>query len=84
MRLFPVVCCMRKAMLVKFNSVHLRDNLMEEYYKARMLKVCDVVSGDIDSRVYLNDIFSPAAVKLNQMCRSLLQSKIILIMFRLN
>ncbi|KNC22124.1 hypothetical protein FF38_08091 [Lucilia cuprina] len=73
------VCYMhnRKALLVKFNSVHLRDCVMKEYYKTRTLKVCDVMGGDIDRRVYLNDHHSPAAAKLNMICRRLLRLKVI-------
>ncbi|KAI8116597.1 hypothetical protein CVS40_11346 [Lucilia cuprina] len=59
-------------LLVKFNSVHLRDSVMKEYYKTRTLKVCDVMGGDIDRQVYFNDHHSSATI-----CRRLLRLKVI-------
>lgn len=38
---------------------------MHEYFKTRSLKLNNFIDGDIDSRVYLNDHFSPAAGRLN-------------------
>lgn len=67
----------RKSVLYKFNNVFLRDNLMREYFKSRSLKLCDVIGGDINSRLYLNDHYSPAAGRLHTLCRKLLQKKII-------
>lgn len=80
---FNHVCYMynRKAILIKLNSVFLRDSIMKEYYKTRTLKVSDLVDGDIDRRVYLNDHFSPAAGKLNALCRRLLRLKIIIFLY---
>lgn len=73
------VCYMynHKSILIKLNSVILRDSLMNEYYKTRMLKIGDVLDNEIDHRVYLNDHFSPAAGRLNSLCRRLLRLKII-------
>lgn len=73
------VCYMNdgKLLLVKFNNIGLRDLLMKEYFKTRSLKVKDVLGGDIDSRVYLNDHYSPAASNLNSICRKMLRMKII-------
>ncbi|KNC25473.1 hypothetical protein FF38_05860 [Lucilia cuprina] len=67
----------RKSVLVKFNNVFLRDNIMSAYFKTRSLKVADVVEGNIDLRIYLNDHYGPAAGKLNAICRKLLQKKVI-------
>lgn len=64
----------RKQILVKLNSVALRDNIMREYFKSRTLRVCDVMSGpgsDITNRVYLNDHYTPAAGYLNSVCMKL-------------
>ncbi|KAI8124910.1 UBX domain-containing protein 6 [Lucilia cuprina] len=66
----------RKAILIKFNRVSLRDKIMKQYLSSRSLTVRDVIGGDIASRVYLNDHYSPAA-KLNAICRKLLNRKII-------
>lgn len=76
------VCYMnnRRQILVKFNSVFLRDSIMKEYFKTRALKVGDIIEGDgndIDNRVYLNDHFSPAAAQLNVVCRKLLRQRIV-------
>lgn len=68
----------KKLVLVKFNSVSLRDRIMKEYFKTRSLKLCDIIGGQIGSRVYLNDHFSPVASKLNALCRKLKKQKIIL------
>ncbi|KNC29124.1 hypothetical protein FF38_05451 [Lucilia cuprina] len=67
----------RKAILIKFNRVSLRDKIMKQYLSSRSLTVRDVIGGDIASRVYLNDHYSPAAAKLNAICRKLLNRKII-------
>lgn len=67
----------RKLVLVKFNDVAVRDKLMSEYFKSRNLKLSDIIGGDIQSRVYLNDHMTPSAGKLNSICRKLLSKKII-------
>lgn len=67
----------RKAILVKFNSVFIRDRLMRAYFKSKALKYSDVMGGDIGSRVYLNEYYSPAAGKLNSLCRRLIRQKLI-------
>lgn len=67
-----------KQVLVKFNNVELKDRLMKGYFKSRSLQVKNVIGGDVESRVYLNDHYSPGASKLNLLCRKLLHHKIIL------
>lgn len=57
----------RKAVLVKFNKVSLRDRIMAEYFK--IFKIFDVIVGEIGSRVYLNDHYSPAGSKMNTNCK---------------
>lgn len=75
-----------KAILVKFNSVFLRDAIMKEYFslmKTQPLLASNLVvdpmipAAALTGRVFLNDHFSPAAGKLNAQCRKLLQNKII-------
>ena len=66
-----------KLLLIKFNNVGIRDSLMKEYFKTRSLKVKDVLDGEIESRVYLNDHYSPAASNLNFLCRKMLRLNII-------
>ncbi|KNC28449.1 hypothetical protein FF38_03735 [Lucilia cuprina] len=74
------VCYMgnNKLILVKFNCVSIRDRLMKAYFKTRSLKVSDVIGGEINSRVFLNDHHSPAASSLSAMCRKLKRQKSIL------
>lgn len=74
------VCYVHKSkqILVKLNSMALRDIIMKEYFKSRTLKLCDVLNGpgsDITSRVYLNDHYTPAAGQLNSVCMKLRRSK---------
>lgn len=73
------VCYMsnRKILLVKLNSVSMRDQIMKEYFKTRNLMVKDIIGGEIVSRVYLNDHYSPAASNLNNLCRKMLRQKCI-------
>lgn len=67
----------KKLILVKFNNVMVRDNVMKEYFKLRSLTVKDILGGEVASRVYLNDHYSPAASSLNNLCRKMLHLKII-------
>lgn len=64
-----------KSVIVKFNSVFERDSIMRAYFKSRNLKLCDVIGGDITSRVFLNDHMTPATSKLNALCRRLIKEK---------
>lgn len=70
----------RKQILVKLSKVSKRDSIMKEYFKTRTLKVCDILDGpggDINSRVYLNDHYTPAAGAFNVMCRKLRRLNIV-------
>lgn len=76
------VCYMhnRKAVLVKFNCVLIRDKVMKEYFRTRSLKVSDILKGDggdINARIYLNDHYSPAAAKLYTICKSMVRKQIV-------
>lgn len=64
-----------KSVLVRLNNVSLRDKIMKEYFKTRSLKLCEVIGGDIENRIYLNDHFSPGASALNSVCRRILRLK---------
>lgn len=68
----------RKAVLYKFNNVFLRDRIMKAYFKTKSIKICDVIGGEIDMRLYLNDHFSPASGKLRYICSRLLHKKVIM------
>ncbi|KAI8120458.1 hypothetical protein CVS40_8053 [Lucilia cuprina] len=65
----------QKLILVKFNCVSIRDRLMKDYFKTRSLKVSDIIGGEISSRVFLNDHYSPAASALSAVCRKLKRQK---------
>lgn len=60
-----------KAVLVKFNSVQIRDAIMINYNNNRNLKLCDVIPCDIQSNVILNDHLTDVARKLIAVCRNL-------------
>lgn len=64
-----------KSVLVRFCNVRIRDRLMAAYNKNRSLKLADIVESDINSRVYLNDHFSPSAARMNSICKRLLKEK---------
>lgn len=82
----------RTSVLVKFNNVFVRDEIVKKYFnsmKTRPLIVSDLVKLDfqngnaqenmiINKRVYLNDHYPPATGKLNAVCRRLLKEKTIL------
>lgn len=68
------------------NSAMQRDEIMSRYFrdmKTHPLKIADIVvdpdvlKESIDKRVFLNDHYSPAAGRLNTLCRKLLKDKII-------
>lgn len=82
----------KRLVLVVFNNVMIRDDIMKQYFKTRTLRRPDIIGdilirndggsasssgGKITDRVFLNDHFSPIAGKLNAECRKLLQDKII-------
>lgn len=67
-----------RSVIVKFNTVHVRDTIMREYFKTKSLKLSDVIGGEITSRVYLNDHLSPASSRLNALCRRLVKQKKVL------
>ena len=67
----------KRLVLVKFINVSVRDSVMYRYYKQRSLTVKNILGGELTSRVYLNDHYSPAASELNKLCRKLMREKII-------
>lgn len=56
------------AVLVQFRDIYKRDKLMSAYFKHKSLKVSDVLGGNNESRVYLNDNYSTLANKLQRVC----------------
>lgn len=60
-----------KKVLVKFNSVQVRDEVMINYHKNRNLKLKDVIGGALQSDVYLNDHLTDSARTLIAVCRKL-------------
>lgn len=58
----------QRAILVKFDKTYLRDKIMSAYFKSKSLKVADVVGGDNNSRVFLNDNYSTLAQNLQKIC----------------
>lgn len=76
----------KKSVLVKFNSVFLRDEIMREYFKSiktQPLKASDFITEPkipvklLDRRIFLNEHYSPAAGKLNAICLKLRHSKLV-------
>lgn len=65
----------KKLVLVKFNSMQKRDNLMKRYFQTRNLQLGQIMDTDIQKRIYLNENMTPMAAKLNYLCRRLVQLK---------
>lgn len=63
-----------RAVLVKFNSVHLRDTIMANYFRSNRIALKDVINTEVSSRIFLNDHLTPAASKLVNTCRKMLRS----------
>lgn len=60
-----------KSVLLKLNSVYTRDCIMVNFNKRSSLLLCDVVGGEVRSKVYLNDHLCRATSKLLFVCRKL-------------
>lgn len=60
-----------KLIIVKFNNIQLRDDLMRAYFKGPKLQLNHVIDTEITARVYLNNNLTPAENKLQMQCRSL-------------
>lgn len=66
-----------KSVLVKFNSVQIRDTIMINYRKNISIKVNDVIGGAGNTDVFLNDHLTSAAKELIAVCKNLRTSNII-------
>ena len=64
-----------KAVLVKFVNTSLRVKLMSEYFKKKYIMLNNVIGGQIESRVYLNNHATPLDNKISYLCRKLLKLK---------
>lgn len=64
-----------KTVLVKFNSIHLRDSIMANYFRSHNMRLKDVLDCDVQSRIYLKDHLTPAAALLVNICRTLRDRK---------
>lgn len=60
-----------KAVLVKLNSVYLRDSIMINYHRRGSILLSDILPEGVASRVFLNDNFNEATGKLLFVCRRL-------------
>lgn len=60
-----------KAVLVKLNSVFLRDLIMINYHKKESILLSEILPEGVASRVFLNDNLNDATSKLLFMCRRL-------------
>lgn len=65
----------KKIVFLKLNSADVKDNIMQNYFKLKNLKLSDFVDIDINSRVYLNNNLTPLESKLSFYCRGLVRSK---------
>lgn len=60
-----------KSVIVKFNSVQIRDAIMINYRRNIKIKVKDIVGGNANSNVFLNDHLTPSAKELIAVCKNL-------------
>lgn len=64
----------KTVMMVKFNSIRKKDELLKRYFKSRNLELQQLIETDVQKRIYLNDNLTPMAANLRFMCRKLLQT----------
>lgn len=64
----------KACVLIKFNNIRKRDDIMKNYRAKYDLKLNQIMSTDIESRVYLSDHYTPMADKLRYACRKKLKS----------
>lgn len=64
----------KSAVLIKFNSVFKRDNIMKNYRANYSLTLNQVIETDIESRIFLNDHYTPIISKLHYICRQKVKS----------
>lgn len=60
-----------KSVLIKFNSVYVRDCIMAKYHRRGPILLCDIIDVNVRSKIYLNDHLNRAASKLTFICRRL-------------
>ncbi|XP_073827001.1 uncharacterized protein [Musca autumnalis] len=60
-----------KSILVKFNSVLLRDTIMANYRRGPPIKLNAVIGGNLQTHIYLDDHLTPASARLMYVCRML-------------
>lgn len=65
-----------KAILVKLNSIHLRDTIMANYFRTSIY-LKDVLDCEVQSRIFLKDHLTPMAAHLVNICRKLRDRKVI-------
>lgn len=67
-----------KAVLVKLTSVQTRDEIMSNFSKLKYLLLKDIDGGISETKVFLNDHFTPDAANLISNCRKLRDAGLIL------
>lgn len=60
-----------KSILVKLNSVLLRDSIMANYRRGPPIKLNAVIGGNLQTNVYIDDHLTPASARLMYVCRQL-------------
>lgn len=73
----------RRAVLLKLNNINKRDSIMMQYRAelknkdSTYLKISDIMETDINSRIYLDDNYTPLESKLRYVCRDLKRNNVI-------
>lgn len=65
----------KKAVLLKINNAGKRDTIMKNYRKDYSLKLSDVTAININSRIFLNDNYTPLENHIRYLCRDLQRRK---------
>uniref|UniRef100_A0A1A9UEF2 Uncharacterized protein n=1 Tax=Glossina austeni TaxID=7395 RepID=A0A1A9UEF2_GLOAU len=59
----------KNEILVKLNSVAVKDLLWRNYLATCMVILSDIIGGEIRSRIYINEHLPPLCRKLNSLCK---------------
>lgn len=68
-----------KKIVVKFNNIFIKDQLLKKYFADKKLEICNIPSlnSNINSRVYLEQLLPPSIERVTLYCRKLKKNGVI-------